>query len=304
MRTVAAMSGDTTYVVAGATGSVALPLTLALAEQHDVWALARFSDASVREQLESAGVTCVVTDLATAAEIDVDAEVDYVLNFTLVNTCNWEYDLDGNAGGVGMLMHRFADAKGFLHCSSTAVYQPGTEPFTEDSSLGDNHRVWSFMETYSISKIAAEAMARFGARQYGLPTTIARLNVPYGAGGGWPAMHLAMIRGGQPIPLHPDDPNAFNPIHSDDIAAMVPKLLDVAGVPATVVNWGGSERVGTVEWCEYLGELTGCEPTFVETDRTIRGVSVDTTKMESLVGPTEVHWKDGMRRLVEDAAAS
>jgi nucleoside-diphosphate-sugar epimerase len=34
------------------------------------------------------------------------------------------------------------------------------------------------METYSITKIAAEAVARTMARALGLPTTIARLNVP------------------------------------------------------------------------------------------------------------------------------
>jgi UDP-glucuronate 4-epimerase len=298
------MSGDAKIVVAGATGSVALPVTLGLAENNEVWALARFSDPALRQRLEDSGVRCVVTDLATATEIDVPGDVDFVANFTLMNTGEWGRDLDGNAGGVGMLMHHFAGARAFLHCSSTAVYQPGTEPFTEDGSLGDNHRVWSFMETYSISKIAAEAMARFGARQYGLPTTIARLNVPYGAGGGWPAGHLAMMQAGQPIPVHPDDPNAYNPIHSDDIAAMVPKLWDVAAVPATVVNWGGSERVGIVEWCRYLGELVGVEPEFVETDQTIRGVSIDTTKMESLVGPTTVDWRDGMRRLVADARAA
>jgi nucleoside-diphosphate-sugar epimerase len=33
----------------------------------------------------------------------------------------------------------------------------------------------------SISKIASESMARFGARQWNLPTVIPRLSVPYGA---------------------------------------------------------------------------------------------------------------------------
>ena len=45
------------------------------------------------------------------------------------------------------------------------------------------------METYSIAKIAAEAVARYGARRFELPTTIARLTVPYGDNGGWPAIH-------------------------------------------------------------------------------------------------------------------
>ena len=60
--------------------------------------------------------------------------------------------------------------------------------FAEDHPLGDNHRIWAssmpVMQTYSIGKIAAEAVARFGARRWNLPTTIARLAVPTGTTGG------------------------------------------------------------------------------------------------------------------------
>lgn len=291
------MLGGKKIVIAGATGSVALPVTRALAQDNEIWAVARFSDAAAREELEQAGVTCVVADLVDGDLSGVPTDPDYLVNFSVMKTGDWGRDLDGNAGGTGALMHHCTGAQAVLHCSSTAVYQPGIGPFTEDAPLGDNHRVWSFLETYSICKIAAESMARFCARQLDIPTTIARLNVPYGAGGGWPAAQLAMIAGGQPIAVRSDDPNVFNPIHSDDIAAMVPKLLDVASVPATVVNWGGVEAVSIQTWCAHLGELIGMEPTFVETDQTIRGVHIDTTLMEQLVGPTTVGWREGMRRV-------
>ena len=32
-----------------------------------------------------------------------------------------------------------------------------------------------------------------------------------------------MIEAGQPVPVHPDRPNRFNPIHEDDIIRMVPR---------------------------------------------------------------------------------
>jgi nucleoside-diphosphate-sugar epimerase len=154
------------------------------------------------------------------------------------------------------------------------------------------------METYSIAKIAGEVMARYAARQWELPTTIARLNVPYGDNGGWPAFHLAMIEAGQPIPVHPDRPNLFNPIHEDDIVRMVPALLDAATVPATIVNWGGDETVALEDWCAFLAELVGRDARFVETDQTIGGVTVDLTRMHELVGHTTVDWRTGMQRLV------
>ncbi len=151
--------------------------------------------------------------------------------------------------------------------------------------------------TYSIAKISAEVVARAAAREHNVPTTIARLNVPYGNFGGWPAWHLEFLRGGHPISVHPERPNLFNPIHDDDIVRMIPALLDAASVPATIVNWAG-DPVSLEEWCEYIGELTGLPVVFAETDQTIGSVVVERTRMLELLGPTEVNWRDGISRLV------
>ena len=189
-------------------------------------------------------------------------------------------------------------ARAFLHCSSTGVYEAADgSPQSETDPLGDNHRV--MMPTYSISKIAAEAVVRTTARIFGVPTTIARLNVPYGDTGGWPAFHLALILAGRAVPVRGDVPNRFNPIHEDDIVGMVPALLSAASTPATTVNWGGSVPVSVEEWCTYLGELTGLEPAFEPTAATIDSVMVDLSRLHSLVGATQVPWREGMRRMVE-----
>jgi nucleoside-diphosphate-sugar epimerase len=286
-------------LVAGATGQVARPLTLALAGRNEVWATARFRDPAARRTLEDAGVTCVAADLADGDLGVLPRDFGYVLNFSVMKTNDWGRDLDGNAGGVAALMHHCRGMRAFLHCSSTAVYQPdGHRAFAETDPLGDNHRVWRFMETYSIAKIAAEAMARGLARQLEIPTTIARLSVPYGDNGGWPAIHVDMIRGGLPIPVHVDAPSVYNPIHEDDIVAMVPAMLAAAAVPATIVNWGGEDAVSIEEWCAYLGELTGREATFQPTDQTIASVTVDLTRMHELVGHARVPWREGFARMV------
>jgi hypothetical protein len=48
-----------------------------------------------------------------------------------------------------------------------------------------------------------------------------------------------------------------------------------------------------------LGDLTGIQPHFLETDQTIAGVPADTTKLTALVGsPPQVDLKDGLRRMV------
>jgi nucleoside-diphosphate-sugar epimerase len=287
-----------TIVVTGVTGQVARPLALNLARENVVYGAARFSDAAAREELEEAGVRCVPIDLAAGDVSGLPADADYVLHFAVAKTNNWETDLAANSGGLAYLMEHHQKATAFLHCSTTGVYKPdGHRKFAEDGPLGDNHGVWPFLRTYSICKIAAEGTARWAAQRFGLPTTIARLSVPYGDGGGWPAIHLHMMLSGHPVPVHTDAPSTYHPLHQDDIAAMVPRLLGVASVPATTVNWGGSEGVSIEEWCTYLAELAGCEAHFVPTTATIDSVEIDTTRMHELIGPTSVPWKEGMQRM-------
>ena len=284
-------------LVTGATGQVALPLTLSLARENEVTGLARFRDPQIRKVLEQAGVRCIEVDIARDDLSAVPDEFDVVLNLAVVKSGRFDLDLTANAEAAGLLMARCRSAQAFLHCSSTGVYAPaGHRRLVETDALGDNHR--AIMPTYSIAKIAAEAVVRTGARQWQLPTTIARLNVPYGDNGGWPAFHLEQILAGDPVALHPERPNEFNPIHEDDLSAMIPGLLAIASVPATIVNWAGAESVSIEEWCEYMAGLVSRDASFVVTDRTIASVTTDNTRLHELVGSARVGWRDGMARMV------
>ena len=290
---------DHRVLVTGLTGQVGMPLATTLAADNEVWGAARFGNAAAREQLEAAGVHCVTTDLAAGTYDGLPDQVDYVLNFAVAHggPDDFDADLAANAEATGLLMDRYRDARAFLHCSSTGVYQPaGHNRLKETDPLGDNHRV--MMPTYSICKIAAEAVARTTCRQVGLPTVITRLNVPYGDNGGWPGFHLEMILAGAPVPVHSDAPSLYNPIHDDDIAGQLPAMLATASVPATIVNWGGRDQVSIEEWCEYLGGLVGADAKVTPTDATIESVTIDTTRMHELVGETTVSWRDGFRRMV------
>ncbi|MHB8451724.1 MAG: NAD-dependent epimerase/dehydratase family protein [Mycobacteriales bacterium] len=293
------MRSGATVLVTGATGQVARPVALALAQHHDVIGAARFRDTAARAELEGAGIRCAPMNLVEADLSGMPEQVEYVLHFAVVKSNRWGRDLDGNVGGVAALMERYQRARAFLHCSSTGIYRPGgRHPFAEDDALGDNHQALPYLSTYSICKIAAEGAARYGARRWQLPTTIARLNVPYGDFGGWPALHLDLLASGSAIPVHPDAPTVFQPIHGDDIVDMIPRLLDAASVPATVVNWAGEDAVSIEEWCSYLGELTGRVPEFQPTEQALQSVAVDVRRMHELVGPAVVPWRDGFRRMV------
>ncbi len=286
-------------LITGATGQVADPVVKSLAAIADVYALARFKDPEVKAGVEALGVTAVTADLADRDSLAaVPADIDYVLNFAVVKSGDFDYDLAANGEGVGNLMMRCRQASAFVHFSSTAVYEyAGPAPRAENAPLGDNHRM--MFPTYSIAKIAAETVCRFVAHQFGIPTTIARLSVPYGDNGGWPWFHLMMMKQGIPIPLHPERPNYYNPLHVDDYLEKIPYLLGAASPVVTTLNFGGSQQVSIEQWCEYLQQLTGFEPQYTETDQAFGSLAIDTSRMHELIGETRVDWKAGIRSMVQ-----
>jgi UDP-glucuronate 4-epimerase len=287
---------DAKILITGPTGQLATPIARALATDNEVWGIARFSNPAAREELEKLGIRCHTVNLAAGDFSGLPDDFEYVLNLAVAKSGDWDKDLAANAESVGLLMAHCRGAKAFLHCSSAAVYDPpDDEPRSETAALGDNHRF--LFPTYSISKIAGEVVARSMARVVGVPTVIARLNVPYGDNGGWPFYHMEMMLAGIPIPVPPGGPARYNPIHEDDIIATIPKLLQAASVPATTVNWCGDQPVSIQEWCGFLGSLVGKEPIFEESERALRGNPTDVARMHELVGAATVDWRDGLRRM-------
>ena len=288
-------------LVTGPAGQVAFPVCEALAKDNEVVGIARFSNPDDRARVEAAGVKAVKLDLGVDSFDALDDDFTYVLNFAVVKSpgIDFDYDLAVNGEGTGRLMYHTRKAKAFLHCSSTAVYKPtGGRKLKETDPLGDSHGVMG-LATYSICKIASEVVARFACAQFGVPTVIARLNVPFGDNGGWPYYHLLAMSQGMAIPVHPSLGNYYAPIHEDDVVAHVEKLLAAASVPALTLNWGGSNEASIEEWCAYMGELTGLEPKFDYTEQALGSISPDPDRMHEYLGRTTVHWKDGLRRMIE-----
>ena len=75
-----------------------------------------FNDAAARQRLEAAGVRCVVVDLLAGEPHGLPADADYVLNFAVTKTNDWDVDLQANSGGLAWLMEHHRNARAFLHC--------------------------------------------------------------------------------------------------------------------------------------------------------------------------------------------
>lgn len=290
-------------LVTGVTGWVAGPLATSLAAQgNTVFGAARFRDPAQREPWHAQGVQTVSIDLEKDRLDEVPADLDIVLHFAVAKSNNFEEAFASNAHGSANLMEKAAsrsDKVSFFHCSSTAVYAPHDhDPRKEDDLLGDSHRPMPGMPTYSISKIAGEVLVQHTAKRLGVPTVIARLNVPYGDNYGWMMFHLMMMERGIPVPVHVDQPTSYTPIHADDIARSIPYLMSYASTPAEIVNWGGDQIVSIEDWCHEMSRLTGIEAKFNPTTATIAAIIPDLAKLHDRGFATTVDWRDGIRRQI------
>lgn len=288
-------------LVTGPAGQIAFPLARALARDNEVWGIARFSDPSSRARVEAAGIHTRTVDLADPQWRDLPEHFDYLLHLAAIIPPGLDFDatMRVNAEGTGNLMRRFRHAKACLVMSTCGVYLPASDPsraLLETDPLGGSHQPYS--PTYCISKIAQEAVAKFAAQAYGLPTVIARMNAAYGDNGGLPAMLLDAILAGYPVPVLPGNPSVLSPIHEDDILAHVPGLLAAAAVPATITNWGGDEPVDLRDMAHYIASLVGREAQLPESPDGIHHSWIDPTRRISLAGPCRVPWREGVRRMV------
>lgn len=291
-------------LLTGATGQLAFFIAKQLVQNNTVDAIARFGAPGSMDKLQNEGINCIKIDYVNDDLTTLDQDYDYVLHFAtyqVPGSLDFDEAIRVNAVATGRLMAQFNRVKAFFFSSTCSVYQPQSGvPLKESDPLGDSMR--GFCPTYAFSKVAAEAVIKFTAQQFNIPTVIARMNVSYGPNGGLPVIHLDALRNGEPIYLHSDKPCVYSPIHEKDYYAKMLDLIGHASTDALVVNWGGSQLVSAEEWCEYMAELLGVEPNFVYSDQMIPSSACDASFMESLVGPTEVDWKDGMRELVEIGA--
>lgn len=290
------ISGEKVLVTGGA-GRVAFPIARELAKRNEVWAMARFSNPADAERLEAHGITPIKRDLAESFG-GVPDDFTYVWHAgALVGEeaeRDWRYTFEVNAQATGRLMKHCRRVKGFLHCSTGSQYHyQGHRPLKESDPPGIHTHI------YSLSKIAAEAVVLYASREWDIPTTMIRICSAYGPEGGAPVSRLDALVEGRPIRLHPDKPNYFNPIHEDDQVELGIKALELASTPPLTVNWAGSETTTAEEYCAYMGDLIGKEPVIEYTDEAYTPLWPDVTYMHEVLGRTKVHWKDGLRRVIE-----
>lgn len=290
-------------LVTGPAGQIAFPMARALARDNEVWGIARFSDSAQRREVEEAGIRTLAIDLGKPDFSELPQDFTYVLHLAATITGD-DYDgaITTNAEGTGLLLSHCRAAKAALVMSTVSVYSPHPDPsypYKESDPLGD--AMLPGMPAYSVAKIAQEAVARFCAREFDLPITLARMGASYGPRGGLPTLVARAIAEGKPWVTRAD-PCSYNPIHDEDMLAHVAPLLAAASVPATIVNWAGDEMVSAQDMAALAGELLNM-PANVEVvpaPGAQPGSGVDNAQRLTITGPCRVSFREGMTRVLRE----
>ena len=282
-------------LITGVTGKIGFPIARALAPGNEVWGAARLRHPADADRLRRNGIQPMRLDMSSPDFSTLPDDFSYVFHAAVDDgTGNWPGCLRTNAHNSGELLYHCRLARGFVYCSTGSIYAYQGRPLTEAEAPGVPLR-----GNYSFSKVAGEAVCTWISERFGIPLTIIRICSTYGPLGGAAADRLESILQRKPIRLHPNKPNNYNPIYEDDYVALGIRAMEVGATPPVVVNWAGSETVSAEDYCTYMGELVGVEPTFEYTPLAHTPLWPDVTYMHEVLGRTTVGWRDGFRRMIK-----
>jgi nucleoside-diphosphate-sugar epimerase len=311
-------------LVTGVTGSIGSELAVHLAEQNEVWGLARFAGAgtrhaeryaavatppptrvlSTREQLERAGVHVRAIDLASGSFDGLPDDFTYVVHLAWLRADldHLEDALRANVEGAGLLLQHCRRAKAALVMSGMGVYSGNDDPwwaYSERDPVGRGATVYA--PTSPACKLGLESVARFCARAFDLPVVITRLNTLMGGPGTFPGMHIDAVMRGDTM-VAPSDPTPHSPIHIDDMKWMLEPLLDAAATTACITNWCGDDVTTAQDWVRDAARWSGRDGRMVvrQLPGSPAGALADPARRRSITGPCRVGFDEAFRRLFSE----
>ena len=192
---------------------------------------------------------------------------------------------------------RSANVRKFIYASSGGVYGTGEKAFTEDSPLMMDEALGFYLGTKLCSELIVRNYSDF------FDIDILRFFFVYGERQPQSMLIPRLInsvRNGIPITLQGESGISINPIHVDDVAELVSKLLLLDG--SHTLNIAGGQELSLRRISEIIGTALNCEPVFGTADGAPKNLIGDISQMIDLLGKPSLTFEQGVTKLITAAS--
>jgi len=269
--------------VGGKMGPTLARMAKRAAPAQRVIGVARFSEAGLREKLESAGIECIACDLLDRAALERlprAANVVFMAGHKFGAVGNPAFTWAMNAGVPLMVAETFRESR--IVCFSTiCVY-----PYADVSGPGASEAVpaWPPPGDYANSCVGREQMFFYGSSRWGTPGRVVRLS--YAIDMRYGVLHdiATQVMAGKPVDV---SMGYVNVIWQGDANEQALRLLAHCTTPSSPLNITGPEKT-SVRWlAEELGRRLGKKAKVAGTEAPTAWI-VDTAASRRLLGPPRV----------------
>lgn len=254
----ARVDGDIVVLgVAGKVGPSLARMAKRAAPGKRIIGVARFSEAGVREALESCGVETIQCDLLDQKAVDALPQVANV-----VYMAGKKFGTNDDPS-FAWAMNTLVPARVAAHYHQSRIVAFSTlcvYPFGVVAHNGWSEEVQPRpVGDYANSCVGRERAFEYGSRSFGTPGRIARLN--YAIDLRYGVLHdiASWVRKGEPIPIATGHASV---IWQGDANAQILRCLRHATVPTSPINIGGPEQASVRAIAHAFGEKFGRAPVF------------------------------------------
>jgi nucleoside-diphosphate-sugar epimerase len=269
--------------IGGKMGPTLARLAKRAAPAKRIVGVARFSEAGLREKLQSWGIECLAADLLDRDRVEALpklANVIFMAGRKFGSTGSEELTWAMNAHVPAIVAEAFQRSR-IVAFSTGCVY-----PYVEVDKGGATESTPAVPPpgAYANSCVAREGMFRYFSKLHGTPGRLIRLN--YSIDMRYGVLHdVAMkVFTGTTIDL---TMGHVNVIWQGDANTMALRALGHCTTPTSPINISGPETISVRRLAEEFGKRFGKAPAFTGTEARDAWV-VNTTYAQKLLGPPDV----------------
>jgi len=215
-------------------------------------AVSRYSDPAIKQRLGDAGVATVTCDLLQPDQVAALPDCSHLINlsgFKFGAAANPEMTWATNCDIPSTLCRRFKDAR-IVAFSTGNVY----DQVPVNSAGAVEHDRLNPIGEYAMAALGRERLFQFHCSHLNIPTLLVRLNYATELRYGVFVDIASSVIAGEPVDV---STGYVNVIWQGDANAMTLRCLELASVPANIVNLTGPEVLSVRDVAEKIAKCAG-----------------------------------------------